>query len=63
MPLLLMRLERLTDAARAALERAFAHAAELRHAAVEPTHLLYALASEEDGSTGRSAPRDRGPAT
>ncbi|MCI4359833.1 MAG: AAA family ATPase [Thermoplasmata archaeon] len=45
-----MRLERLTDAARAALERAFAHAAELRHAAVEPAHLLFALASEEDGS-------------
>ncbi|HEV2520379.1 MAG TPA: ATP-dependent chaperone ClpB [Thermoplasmata archaeon] len=45
-----MRLERLTDAARAALERAFARAAELRHAAVEPGHLLYALASEEEGS-------------
>jgi ATP-dependent Clp protease ATP-binding subunit ClpB len=46
-----MKLEKLTDAARAAIERAFARAAELRHAAVEPAHLLYVLASEEDGST------------
>ena len=45
-----MRLERLTDAARAAVERAFSRAAELRHAAVEPAHLLFALASDEDGS-------------
>jgi ATP-dependent Clp protease ATP-binding subunit ClpB len=45
-----MRLERLTDAARSALERAFAHAMELRHAAVEPAHLLFALASDEDGT-------------
>ncbi len=46
-----MRLEKLTDAARAALERAFAHAAELRHAAVEPEHLLWALLEDEDGTT------------
>ncbi|MCI4348663.1 MAG: ATP-dependent chaperone ClpB [Thermoplasmata archaeon] len=45
-----MRLEKLTDAARSAVERAFARAAELRHASVEPSHLLYALLSEEDGS-------------
>jgi ATP-dependent Clp protease ATP-binding subunit ClpB len=45
-----MRLERLTDAARTALERAFARAAELRHASVEPDHLLWALASEEGGT-------------
>jgi ATP-dependent Clp protease ATP-binding subunit ClpB len=45
-----MRLERLTDAARSALERAFTRAADLRHAAVEPEHLLAALASEEDSS-------------
>ncbi len=47
-----MRLERLTDAARSALERAFARAAELRHASVEPDHLLLALAAE-DGSVAR----------
>jgi ATP-dependent Clp protease ATP-binding subunit ClpB len=46
-----MRLEKLTDAARGAVERAFSRAAELRHAAVEPTHLLFVLASDEDGST------------
>ncbi|HEY1198315.1 MAG TPA: ATP-dependent chaperone ClpB [Thermoplasmata archaeon] len=38
-----MRLERLTDAAREALEKAFQRAAELRHPAVEPEHLLAAL--------------------
>ncbi len=46
-----MRLEKLTDAARSALERAFARAAELRHAAVEPEHLLLALLSDENGPT------------
>ncbi|HEV2428663.1 MAG TPA: AAA family ATPase [Thermoplasmata archaeon] len=45
-----MRLERLTDAARSSLERAFARAQELRHAAVEPSHLLLALAGDENGS-------------
>ncbi len=45
-----MRLERLTDAARSALERAFSRAAELRHAAVEPEHLLLSLAAEEGGT-------------
>ena len=44
-----MRLEKLTDAARSALERAFARAAELRHAAVEPEHLLAALVTDENG--------------
>ncbi|HYB77592.1 MAG TPA: AAA family ATPase, partial [Thermoplasmata archaeon] len=38
-----MRLERLTDAAREALEKAFQRASELRHPAVEPEHLLSAL--------------------
>jgi ATP-dependent Clp protease ATP-binding subunit ClpB len=45
-----MRLERLTDAARTALERAFQRAAELRHAAVEPEHLLAALLESPDGA-------------
>jgi ATP-dependent Clp protease ATP-binding subunit ClpB len=45
-----MRLEKLTDAARSALERAFSRAAELRHAAVEPEHLLLSLAAEEGGT-------------
>jgi ATP-dependent Clp protease ATP-binding subunit ClpB len=45
-----MRLDKLTDAARAALERAFSRAAELRHASVEPEHLLVALLSDEAGS-------------
>jgi ATP-dependent Clp protease ATP-binding subunit ClpB len=44
-----MRLERLTDGARAAFERAFARAAELRHASVEPEHLLQGLLTDEDG--------------
>ena len=48
-----MRLERLTDAARAALERAFQRAQELRHPSVEPEHLLLALLEEESG-TARS---------
>ena len=47
-----MRLDKLTDAARSALERAFARAAELRHAAVEPDHLLVALLGDENGITG-----------
>ncbi len=46
-----MRLEKLTDAARSAIERAFSHAADLRHAEVGPVHLLWALASDEEGST------------
>jgi ATP-dependent Clp protease ATP-binding subunit ClpB len=45
-----MRLERLTDAARDALERAFARASELRHPAVEPEHLLRALLEPADGT-------------
>ncbi|HUJ78669.1 MAG TPA: Clp protease N-terminal domain-containing protein, partial [Thermoplasmata archaeon] len=44
-----MRLERLTDAGRQALERAFQRAAELRHPAVEPEHLLTALLSDDEG--------------
>ncbi len=45
-----MRLEKLTDAARAALEKAFALASEMRHPAVEPEHLLLALAADRDGA-------------
>ncbi|MGI0131471.1 MAG: Clp protease N-terminal domain-containing protein, partial [Thermoplasmata archaeon] len=44
-----MRLERLTDGARSALERAFARAAELRHAAVTPVEFLWSLLTDEDG--------------
>jgi ATP-dependent Clp protease ATP-binding subunit ClpB len=44
-----MHLDRLTDAARAALEKAFQRAAELRHASVEPEHLLSALLGASDG--------------
>ncbi len=44
-----VHLEKLTDAARSALEDAFRRAAELRHPAVEPEHLLLALASARDG--------------
>jgi len=44
-----MHLDRLTDAAREALEAAFRRAAELRHAAVEPEHLLAALVAAGDG--------------
>ncbi|MCI4324676.1 MAG: AAA family ATPase [Thermoplasmata archaeon] len=44
-----MHLDKLTDAARAALERAFARAADLRHLAVEPEHLLLSLLSDENG--------------
>ncbi len=46
-----MRIERLTDAARAALEGAFRRAQELRNPSVEPEHLLAALLSEEQGTT------------
>ena len=46
-----MHLDRLTDAARAALEKAFQRAAELRHASVEPEHLLFALLDASDGPT------------
>ena len=44
-----MRLDRLTDAARSALERAFGRAAELRHASVEPEHLLMVLLEDDQG--------------
>ncbi|MEM0128604.1 MAG: ATP-dependent chaperone ClpB [Thermoplasmata archaeon] len=44
-----MRLDRLTDAARSALERAFQRAREGRSASVEPGHLLAALLEEPDG--------------
>jgi len=44
-----MHLDKLTDAARAALERAFVRAAELRHLSVEPEHLLLALLSDDQG--------------
>ncbi len=46
-----MHLDRLTDAARTALESAFQRAAELRHASVEPEHLLEALLRAKDGPT------------
>ncbi|MCI4340477.1 MAG: hypothetical protein L3J73_04345, partial [Thermoplasmata archaeon] len=46
-----MRLEKLTDAARSTLERGFARAAELRHASVEPEHLLAALLADPNGTT------------
>ncbi len=45
-----MHLDRLTDAARGALEKAFQRAAELRHASVEPDHLLAGLLSSDDGT-------------
>jgi len=59
-----MRLERLTDAAREALEKAFQRAAEFRHPAVEPEHLLSALldASESPATAilaGLKVPVDR----
>jgi ATP-dependent Clp protease ATP-binding subunit ClpB len=46
-----MHLERLTDAGRQALEKAFQRAAELRHTSVEPEHLLFALLGATDGPT------------
>ena len=45
-----MHLDRLTDASRSALERAFQRASELRHAAVEPQHLLAALLADDAGT-------------
>ena len=45
-----MKLDRLTDAARAAVERAFSRAAELRHLAVEPEHLLLAMVTDTGGT-------------
>jgi ATP-dependent Clp protease ATP-binding subunit ClpB len=45
-----MRPERLTDAARAALEGAFRRAQELRNTAVEPEHLLAALLEDDGGA-------------
>jgi ATP-dependent Clp protease ATP-binding subunit ClpB len=44
-----VKLERLTDGARAALERAFAQASELRHVAVTPTEFLASLLADEEG--------------
>jgi ATP-dependent Clp protease ATP-binding subunit ClpB len=46
-----MHLDRLTDAARTALETAFRRAAELRHTEVGPEHLLAGLVAAEDGPT------------
>jgi ATP-dependent Clp protease ATP-binding subunit ClpB len=46
-----MHLDRLTDAARSALEGAFQRAAELRHPSVEPEHLLSALLGATEGPT------------
>ncbi len=46
-----MHLDRLTDAARSALEKGFQRATELRHPSVEPEHLLYGLLEASDGAT------------
>ncbi len=46
-----MHLDRLTDAARGALEAAFQRAAELRHPSVEPEHLLVALLADPQSPT------------
>src|SRR5208282_2749354 len=59
-----MHLERLTDAAREALEKAFQRAAELRHPSVEPEHLLWALLDSPESPTaamlaGMRVPVDR----
>jgi len=59
-----MHLERLTDAAREALEKAFQRAAELRHPSVEPEHLLSALLDSPESPTaallaGMKVPVDR----
>jgi len=59
-----MHLERLTDAAREALEKAFQRAAELRHPSVEPDHLLSALLDSPESATaallaGLKVPVDR----
>ncbi len=45
-----MHLERLTDAARSAVERAFQRASELRHTGVEPEHLLAGMLDDPEGS-------------
>ncbi len=47
-----MHLDRLTDAARSALEASFQRAAELRHLSVEPEHLLSALLASSDQTVG-----------
>ncbi len=44
-----MHLDRLTDAARTSLEKAFQRAAEQRHPSVEPEHLLASLLEAADG--------------
>ena len=44
-----MRADRLTDAARGAVESAIQRAAELRHPSVEPEHLLWALLQDPNG--------------
>ncbi|HTT14168.1 MAG TPA: ATP-dependent chaperone ClpB [Thermoplasmata archaeon] len=59
-----MHLDRLTDAGRAALEAAFRRAAELRHPAVEPEHLLEALVADAQAPASAlldslGVPRDR----
>ncbi|MFZ0891743.1 MAG: ATP-dependent chaperone ClpB [Thermoplasmata archaeon] len=46
-----MHLDKLTDAARQALEGAFQLASERRHASVEPEHLLAALLADSEGTT------------
>ncbi|MFZ1023033.1 MAG: AAA family ATPase, partial [Thermoplasmata archaeon] len=46
-----MHLDKLTDAARQALEGAFQQASERRHASVEPEHLLSALLADAEGTT------------
>ncbi|MGD0250742.1 MAG: ATP-dependent chaperone ClpB [Thermoplasmata archaeon] len=46
-----MHLDRLTDAARSALEKGFQRATELRHPSVEPEHLLFGLLEAPDGAT------------
>jgi ATP-dependent Clp protease ATP-binding subunit ClpB len=45
-----MHLERLTDAARSALEKAFQRASELRNVSVEPEHLLAGILESPEGS-------------
>jgi ATP-dependent Clp protease ATP-binding subunit ClpB len=47
-----MHLDRLSEAARGALEKAFGRAAELRHPSVEPDHLLAALLADPEGPVG-----------
>jgi ATP-dependent Clp protease ATP-binding subunit ClpB len=45
-------LDRLSDAARESLEKAFARAAELRHPSIESVHLLAALLDQPKGPVG-----------